>query len=99
MLDAAKALFTERTKQIAEKDTEGLANAFDAAVGFELAEKYKNTGKLLVSSVSDEMLGRQGAVTAIQEWMADKNRFSGQWIFAVNGIIRKAKALADRSSD
>jgi heme oxygenase len=97
LIDAAEELFTERTKQIAEKDFDELADAFDAAVGYELSRQYKNTGKLLVSSVADEKLGREGAVSAIQEWMTDNNRFSGQWIFAVNDIIKKAKALYDQN--
>lgn len=97
LLDAAEVLFMERTHRISEKDFEILARAFDAAVGSELAQQYKDTGKLLVSSVADEKLGREGAVPAIQEWMTDNNRFSEKWIVAVKDIIRKAKELSDRN--
>jgi heme oxygenase len=99
LLEAAAAFFRERTKQIAESEVPRLAGDFEAAVGPELAEQYKNTGRLLMSAVADEKNGREGAVSAIQEWMTDPDRFPKAWISAVNDIIRKATALSDGPSN
>ncbi|MGA2228821.1 MAG: biliverdin-producing heme oxygenase [Syntrophobacteraceae bacterium] len=93
LLKAAEVLSEKRLEHISEKDFQILSNEFEDAVGFELANKYKNVGKLLVASVVDEKSGIEGSVSALQEWMNDNNRFSERWILAVNDIIMKSKQL------
>jgi hypothetical protein len=99
LLEAAEALFKERTKQISESEVARLAGDFEAAVGKELADHYKNTGRLLMSAVADEKNGREGAVSALQTWLTDPDRFSRSWISAVNDIVRKAIDFSDRNSN
>ncbi len=89
--EAAEVLSELRIRIIPEKEFEALSREFDHAVGSELAEKYMNTGKLLVSSVIDEKNGTTGAVAALQGWMTDSDRFPEYWIETVNNTIKKAK--------
>jgi hypothetical protein len=42
-----------------------------------------NTGQLLVSAVADEKNGIAGSVAALKAWLTDGNRFSTEWIRAV----------------
>ena len=88
---AAEMLRKLRIQIIPEKEFEALSRQFDQAVGTKLAEKYINTGKLLVSSVIDEKNGTTGAVAALQGWLTDSDRFPDNWIKAVNNTIKKAK--------
>ena len=95
LLKAAQTLCEQRTARIPEKEFQRMASEFDARVGAELAVKYKNTGELLLSSVADEKNGMAGAISAIQAWMTDPDRFPEQWISAVNETIQKARQVSD----
>jgi heme oxygenase len=91
---ASETLRKRRINIMSEKEFEALSREFDQAVGAELAEKYTNTGKLLVSSVIDEKIGINGAVAAIQGWLTDSDRFPENWIEAINSTIEKANHIA-----
>lgn len=91
LLKAAETISDARKKRIPKAVFQSLSGEFDQAVGSEMAEKYQNTEKLLISSVSDERGGIEGAVSALQDWMVDKNRFSERWIIAVHRIVDKAR--------
>jgi hypothetical protein len=95
LLKAAKMLYDQRTARIPEKDFQRLIVEFEASIGPELANRYCNTGTLLISAVADEKNGMEGAVSAIQAWMTDPDRFPEQWILAVAETIQKAKELSD----
>ncbi|MDO8933764.1 MAG: biliverdin-producing heme oxygenase [Rhodocyclaceae bacterium] len=95
LLAAAQKLCEQRTACIPEKESQRMASEFDTHVGAELADMYKNSGELLLSTVADEKNGVEGAISAIQEWMTDPDRFPEQWILAVNETIQKAKQLSD----
>ena len=75
LIKANEMLRELRVKTMPEKEFEALSHEFDQAIGSQLAEKYVNTGKLLVSSVIDEKIGITGAVAALQEWLTDSDRF------------------------
>ncbi len=94
LLQAAEALARARSERLSAMDLEALANDFEAAVGPELAKKYKNTGRLLASAVADEKNGVKGAVLSLQGWMTDAERFDETWVMAVNDIIAKANERA-----
>ena len=94
LLRAATILTETRNKLILEKLFQSLSSEFEQAVGSEMADRYKNTGKLLVSSVADEKGGIKGAVCALQDWMTDTSRFPEQWITAINSIIIKARQVS-----
>ena len=91
---AAEALREVRDSTILEKEFKQLSLEFDQAVGSNLAGKYKNTGKLLVSSVSDEKIGIKGAVDALVRWLTDADRFPAKWIETVKSTIQKANHIS-----
>jgi hypothetical protein len=94
LLTSAEILRKARTQLISEKEFQSLSNEFDQFVGAELVNQYKNTGRLLVASVVDETNGIKGAVSALQEWVADEARFPNKWILAVDDIISKTMEIA-----
>jgi hypothetical protein len=91
LLKAADMLAGKRRQCIAEKAFAILSREFDDLAEMELAEKYRNTGALIVSAVADEHSGIAGAVDAICDWLTDPGRFSEEWIAAVKQVIEKAK--------
>ena len=97
LLNAAEMLKGRRNDKISEKAFEKLSSEFDQAVGPQLAKEYKNTGKLVLSSVTDEKNGIEGAVSALQEWVGDKARFPDKWISAVSDTLNKARGIASRA--
>ncbi len=90
LLKSADTLRAARDKVMSEETLQALSGQFDETVGPEMAEKHRNTGKLLVSAVADEKNGIEGAVSALKEWATDGSRFSGEWIAAVNRVIDEA---------
>ena len=93
LLTAAETLRKRRIRLIPENEFESLSNEFDQLAGAGLAHKFKNTGRLVVSSVIDENIGINGAVAALQEWLTDPDRFPENWINTVNSTIEKTKHL------
>ena len=91
---ASDTLRKRRINIMSEKEFEGLSSEFDETVGAELAEKYINTGKLLVSSVIDEKTGITGAVAALEGWLTDPERFPENWIESINSTIKKATHIS-----
>jgi len=87
---AADMLRKLRINILPEKEFNALSREFDQAIDSNLAEKYLNTGKLLVSSVIDEKIGITGAVAALQGWLTNSDRFPENWINTVNSTIKKA---------
>ena len=98
LLTAADFMTTAGETFIPETEFLSLSRMFDHAVGAEMAEQYKNTGKLLVSSVADEASGIEGAVSALMGWMTDSRRFPQEWIDAVNRTVEMARQVARRQS-
>ena len=94
LLAASETLRELRLKKMSEKEFEALSREFDRAVGSELAKKFNNTGKLLVASVIDESLGITGAITALQGWLIDSERFPEIWIETINSTIKKVNQLS-----
>lgn len=90
---AADFLKAKRTHIIPETDFQALANEFEQAIGPEMADAFRNTGDLLLSAFTDEQNGIQGAVLSLREWLTNAECFSGEWIDAVNAILKKAEAI------
>jgi len=90
---AAETLRKLRINILSEEEFVAISHEFDQAVDSNLAEKYLNTGKLLVSSVIDEKVGITGAVAALQGWLTDSDRFPENWIDNVNSTIKKTNHI------
>lgn len=91
---AAEWLRAARTKVIPGRQCHSLADRFDLGVGPELAQRYRNTGRLLISAVADEANGHAGAASAVLEWLTDSVRFPGRWIAAVHRLVDEARRIA-----
>ena len=91
LAEAVEILRKRRSAVMPEKQLKALSHEFDRAAGPRLAQAYRNTGKLVVSAVIDEITGQEGVVAALQEWLTDSGRFPSNWINAVNSTIRKAR--------
>ena len=91
---AANALKSGRERFISEEDFLDLAAAFELAAGPELADRYRNTGRILVSAVADEKGGIEGVVAGVTGWLTDGDRFPDDWIRAVQEALRKARSAA-----
>ena len=87
---SADILKQRREHFIQDTTLQALATEFEQAVGSEIADSHKNTGKLLVAAVVDEKNGIEGSVDALQVWLTDGDRFSSAWIRAVKKTIAKA---------
>ncbi len=94
LLSAAEILRRDRTELVSEKEFESLSGEFDQLAGAEFAKQFKNTGKLLVASVTDEKNGINGAVAAIKGWLTDDALFPDKWISGAKNIISKTMAIA-----
>ena len=79
-----------RTRWFQGTDFDSLVTEFDVAVGLEMAEKHKNTGRLIVSAVADEKNEIEGTVDTLQKWLTDKDLFPDKWIRVVNETFEKA---------
>lgn len=89
--ESADHLKEARENVIPDSAFRRLSGEFDHAVGAEMAARFHNTGQLLVAAVADETNGIEGCVKAIREWLTDADRFSTEWISAVNTTIKKAR--------
>jgi hypothetical protein len=86
----ALVLRAARHRIIPEALFRQLSDEFDSAVGDELARRHRNTGKLLVAAVVDEVRGVPGALQALEGFLGDSTRFPPRWVRAVAATIRQA---------
>ena len=88
---SADELKKARDSRIAASTFQSLADEFDQSVQDTWTEKYRNTGRLLVSAVVDEANGIEGTIDALCGWLTDTERFPMEWIRAVKKTVGKAK--------
>lgn len=98
LLEAVERLERDRQQIISEAQCERLSRAFDQAIGPDRAAQWTNTGRLLVSAVTDETAGIAGTVAAVTDWLVDKDRIPTVWIEAVNETIAAARQMAAYNS-
>jgi heme oxygenase len=90
---SADILKKRRSGWVNEKEFNSLGADFEKLAGLKKDYPYKNTGKLIASAVIDEKNGLEGAIDVLKKWLTDKERFSEEWIFAVNETIKKANSV------
>lgn len=91
LLRAAAMLREERQEVLGAGEAAALARDFDAAVGPELAARLPRMGEIVVAAVVDERLGIPEAVTSLEAWMTDAERFPPAWVEATHRAIRAAR--------
>jgi heme oxygenase len=94
LLKSADMLKTARIKIISDEKFNALVDKFDQMIGKQEATTYKNTGKILVSSVCDEKNGIENAVPKVLDWLLNKSQFSEKWILTVKRIIKMSRQAA-----
>lgn len=71
--------------------------AFDARVGAPWNRRLRRMGGILAAAVADECAGLSHAVTSVESWATDAERFPDEpWIAAVRETIAGARAAAAR---
>jgi len=91
---SADILRRSRENVFSDKTFQSLADEFEKDTGPEMAAKLRNTGQLLVAAIADEKSGIEGSVAALRDWLTDGNRFSTEWIRAVEKTLAKADSQA-----
>jgi heme oxygenase len=89
--EAAHALKRERLMRLPEPLFNDLALAFSRATDGELQGRFKGTGTLLVAAVCDQEAGITEAVSSLQSWLTDAERFAPAWIAAVLETLAQAR--------
>jgi heme oxygenase len=94
LLLGAAELREARRRHLADDQLQQFAAGFDQAVGPEWSAQFPRTGDLLVSAVTDELEGCEGAVESLRSWMTDAIRFPAEWIAAVKATLAQARQQA-----
>jgi len=92
LMDAVSWLKNERLRNITEEKFNSLGKSFAALTDNESGGTMKGTGDLIVSAVCDEKAGIAAAVPSIEVWLTDAERFSTQWIAAVQETIAQSRS-------
>lgn len=90
LLAAAQHLRESRCAQISEARFEHLWRGFDAAVDPQWRARLPEAGALLTAAVADHKAGIGRAVSSLEGWMTDPERFPSPWIAAVRATLRDA---------
>lgn len=90
LLKVAEKLRRERLTYISEIVFSNLVKEFSQATDHELQGRFKRTGDLIVSAVCDQEAGITEAVNSLLPWLKDTERFSPQWILAVENTLAEA---------
>lgn len=92
LLVAADVLAQRRRTAIADEDLDVLAAGFDQAVGPDWRVRLPHTGALLACAVADRANGVEAAVSSLEPWFTDPQRFPSQWLAAVQTTLSEAEA-------
>ncbi|HRZ23493.1 MAG TPA: hypothetical protein P5284_06310, partial [Candidatus Contendobacter sp.] len=88
---AADRLAEQRRALIADVDLDAISRQFAEAVGPDWRARLPGTGALLVCAVADQARGLESAVTSLEGWFTDPQRFPQPWIDAVHAALDAAK--------
>ncbi|MCB1769799.1 MAG: biliverdin-producing heme oxygenase [Candidatus Competibacteraceae bacterium] len=91
LLIAADHLAEQRRAVISDADFDAICNRFAQAVGPDWRARLPGIGNLLVSAVTDQRHGITQAVTRLESWLTDPERFPPHWIAAVREGLRQAQ--------
>lgn len=87
LLAAAEHLRQLRTAYMPPELFDTFASEFEHGMPARYSTEMKNTGKLIVSALADELAEIDGALGNLQIWLTDPERFAEEWIRLVNAAI------------
>lgn len=90
LLEAAESIRKERRHYIPEADFSDMTNRFIDATDGEIQGRFRGTGMMVLSAVCDQAAGMAGAVSSLQPWLTDPDRFDESWIETVQDTFRLA---------
>ncbi|MCX8070454.1 MAG: biliverdin-producing heme oxygenase [Thermodesulfovibrionales bacterium] len=80
-------LKTQRLKFINEERLKKAEEDFFQKINDEERKRLPDAIKILSSSICDESIGIAGSLKSVVDWLCDENRFSIQWIKAINDTL------------
>jgi heme oxygenase len=98
LLIAADHLAEQRRAVISDADLDAIRNRFEQAIGPDWRTRLPGIGSLLVSAVTDQRHGILRAVSSLESWLTDPERFPPHWIAAVREGLQQAQERANAFS-
>ena len=98
LVRSADLLRDLRRRHISDDALEALSAAFAARVGPEWSAHLPEAGGLLAAAVADERDGISGAVTSLEPWLTDPERFPPAWAESVGATLERARAIAQSTA-
>ncbi len=95
LLEAARHLRLQRERHLPDHKFNDLARRFSEATDNEQQGRFANTGKLIVSAVCDEAEGMEEAVISLCSWLCDPERFSSDWLSAVEHTLEQTRSALE----
>ena len=97
LLHGVRALRERRSRYLDDAAVDELERAFEQAAGRVTTERLPRMGRILASAVADEADGLANAVHSVLEWAHDATSFPDEWLVAVEGTVRDARARVTRA--
>jgi heme oxygenase len=88
---AADQLAEARRAHLPDDAVAALSRDFDVRVGPDWSTRLSGMGSILVAAVADEAAGITRAVTSLQGWLTDSERFPPHWCEAVRTTLDHAR--------
>ncbi|MBP9887699.1 MAG: biliverdin-producing heme oxygenase [Leptospiraceae bacterium] len=93
LLTASNKLNATLNHSIEKSIREKIILEFEISIGEEWNHRLKNMGEIIVSAIVDEKLGIKNALSSVETWATDENRFPQIWIHSVRQLIFAAKKV------
>lgn len=87
LLFASEKLNNAMEMMLKKSVREEIISEFEKNIGQEWNHRLKNMGQILVASVADERMGVDNALSSVESWATDENRFPKIWIDSVRTLI------------
>jgi heme oxygenase len=88
---AADHLAAQRRRRIGDPDRDAICHGFELAVGPDWQARLPRMAELLVCAITDRAHGIDRAVTSLEGWLTDPERFPPGWVGAVREAMREAE--------
>ena len=91
LIKIAESLENEQDTLVSRAATKCLIKSFEQVAPEAELAKHPDAGELFISAALDERLGRENAITSLEDWLAKPEKFSAAWIAAVKTLIARTQ--------